>query len=47
MPLLITPYTLGTELPAAPADAGGGAWYVARRRKWMAMAFLFLLMVLA
>ena len=41
MPLILAPYTLGTQLPAAPAAPGGGGHY--RRRRHWAMAFLALL----
>ena len=36
MPLLIVPYTLGAELPAAPVVAGGGAAYYGRRKRFLA-----------
>lgn len=48
MPLILAPYTLGTQLPAAPAVVGGGA-YAIRKRRYMAYmtAMLACLMVLA
>lgn len=36
MPLILAPYTLGSQLPAAPAGATGGAAYYSRRRRFMA-----------
>ena len=36
MPLILAPYTLGTQLPVAPAGALGGGAYVVRRRRFMA-----------
>jgi len=35
MPLILAPYTLGSQLPAAPAVVGGGA-YAYRKRRYMA-----------
>lgn len=48
MPLLLVPYTLGTELPAAPAGVTGGAAYFLRRKRFLmymltSLAFLMLL----
>ena len=47
MPLLIAPYTLGTQLPAAPTVVSGGVYSVKRRRYWAYMAAMiaFLIMV--
>jgi len=36
MPILIVPYTLGTDLSAPGAAAVGGAAYVVRRRRYVA-----------
>ena len=48
MPLLLVPYTLGTQLPAAPTLVGGGA-YAVRRRRYVAYmtAMIACLLVLA
>lgn len=48
MPLILVPYTLGAQLPAAPAASLGGA-YVVRKRRYMAYmtAVLACLLVLA
>jgi hypothetical protein len=35
MPLILVPYTLGSQLPAAPTVVGGGAYSV-RKRRYMA-----------
>lgn len=47
MPLILAPYTLGTQLPAAPVAAGGGGFYVRRRRFLAYTLTSFLLLVLA
>lgn len=49
MPLLITPYTFGTQLPATPAGVPGGGAYFLRRKRYMAymMASLALALVLS
>lgn len=49
MPLLLVPYTLGTQLGAAAATATGGAAYYARRRRFMAYmtAMLACILILA
>lgn len=36
MPLLLVPYTLGTQLGAAAATPTGGAAYYGRRRRFIA-----------
>lgn len=36
MPLILAPYTLGSQLGAAAATATGGAAYYSRRRRFMA-----------
>ena len=46
MPLILAPYTLGTQLPAAPTVVGGGA-YAYRKHRYLAymtamIAFLML-----
>ena len=48
MPLLLIPYTLGTQLGAAAATQTGGVAYYTRRRRFMAYmtAVLACLMVL-
>jgi hypothetical protein len=45
MPLLITPYTFGTELPAAPGGTAGGGAYSVRRRRVMTIVALCLVLV--
>jgi len=35
MPLILAPYTLGSQLPAAPAVLGGGA-YAYRKHRYLA-----------
>ena len=35
MPLILVPYTLGSQLPAAPAVVGGGA-YAYRKHRFLA-----------
>jgi hypothetical protein len=46
MPLILAPYTLGAELPAAPGGvAGGGAFYTHRRRWVNALLILCLVLV--
>lgn len=34
MPLILVPYTLGAQLPAAPGATVGGAGYLQRRKLW-------------
>ncbi len=48
MPLLIVPYTLGSEMGAAGAPALGGGAYYSRRRRYMAyiLTGIILLLVL-
>jgi hypothetical protein len=46
MPLLITPYTFGAELPAAPGGTAGGAYSVRRRRMMTVFAFCLVLILL-
>jgi hypothetical protein len=36
MPLILAPYTLGTQLVGAPAAPAGGAGYVLRKRRFLA-----------
>ena len=36
MPLILAPYTLGAQLPAAPAGATGGVAYYMRRKRFLA-----------
>jgi len=47
MPLILAPYTLGTQLPAAPAAARGGPFSVRKRRymAYMTAMVAFLLLV--
>lgn len=49
MPLILAPYTLGSQLGAAAAIQTGGAAYYARRRRFMAYmtAMLACVLVLA
>ena len=35
MPLILAPYTLGSQLPAAPTVVGGGA-YAYRKHRYLA-----------
>ena len=47
MPLLLTPYTFGAQLPADPAGtATGGAYSVRRRRVLTVVAFCLLVVLL-
>ena len=46
MPLLITPYTFGAELPAAPGGTAGGAYSVRRRRVMTIVALCLVLVFL-
>ena len=43
MPLLIVPYTLGSEMGVATTPLGGGAYYLKRQSWWMAICVLLLL----
>lgn len=47
MPLILAPYTLGAQLPAAPSGTpSGGAAYYGRRKRFMAyMLTMFLMAV--
>ena len=46
MPLLLAPYTLGSQLPAAPATSKGGAWNRRKRQlHWMGLFVLMLLVL--
>lgn len=49
MPLILAPYTLGSQLGAAAATQTGGVAYYTRRRRFMAYmgAVLACLMVVA
>lgn len=43
MPLILAPYTLGAQLPAAPAGGVTGVGYYLRRKLWWgALAMLAL-----
>lgn len=44
MPLMIVPYTLGTQLPAAPAAPTGGVAYYGRRKRFIAYILTMLLL---
>ena len=47
MPLILVPYTLGTQLPAAPAGtATGGAFYYSRRKRMMNFILMLAVLVL-
>ena len=46
MPLILAPYTLGAQLPAAPATALGGAAYYGRRKRFIAYIMSCLVLVL-
>ncbi len=46
MPLLLTPYTFGTQLPADPAGTAMGGAYVVRRRRLLTVFALCLVLVL-
>ena len=46
MPLILAPYTLGTQLPAAPTVISGGAFYYARRKRMLNFLVVFLVLVL-
>ena len=45
MALILVPYTLGVELPAGAAGAGGGAFYI-RKRRFIAYILTCLMLVL-
>lgn len=47
MPLVLAPYTLGSQLPAAPTVVGGGAYAVRKRRyfAYMTAVIAFLMLV--
>ena len=45
MPLLLVPYTLGTELPAAPGGTFGVGYY-SRRRRFLSYILASLLLML-
>jgi len=46
MPLILAPYTLGTQLPAAPVTPKGGGWNRRRRQlHWMGLLVLLLLVL--
>ena len=45
MPLLLVPYTLGTQLPAAPAGTPFGVAYYTRRRRYLAYILTSLLLL--
>ena len=46
MPLLITPYTLGAQLPAAPAGTVFGVGYYLRRKRFMAYMLTSIVLML-
>lgn len=48
MPLILAPYTLGSQLPAAPSGVATGGAYAVRKRRYMAYmaAMLACLLVL-
>ena len=35
MPLILAPYTLGTQLPAAPVQQGGAAYFLRWQQWWL------------
>ena len=45
MPLILAPYTLGAQLPAAPVGGVTGVGYYLRRRAWWGALAVLLLMV--
>lgn len=45
MPLILAPYTLGSQLPAAPAGGAVGVGYYIRRKRYLAYTLLSLLLV--
>ena len=47
MPLILAPYTLGAQLPAAPVATAGGGYYVYRRKQWWALAGIVFLCLFA
>ena len=44
MPLILAPYTLGTQLPAAPTGTFGVGYYI-RRKRYLAYTMLSVLLV--
>lgn len=45
MPLILAPYTLGAQLPAAPVGGVTGVGYYLRRQQWWAYLAVLLLVV--
>lgn len=43
MPLILAPYTLGAQFPAAPGATTGPGSYLARRKWWWACVVLLCL----
>lgn len=41
MPLILVPYTLGAQLPAAPAGGNVGVGYYTRRKRFIAWLAVF------
>lgn len=45
MPLILAPYTVGAELPAAPGGVAVGGAFFTHRRRWVAAALIVFLIL--